>query len=602
MRQISAWELNQYLRKATRLPLLLDVREPWEFQHCHIEGAQLMPMGDVRSVAHELDSGRETVVICHHGIRSFSVARFLENELGFTNIVNLTGGVAAWARDVEGHANLLTLCHGVHKPEGFYMKYPCPASYLALIIPLLAGIPAAGAEPLPGTADAAALAAPRTGAADTLTDIYELALHNDHTLAAARATYSAGLEDKNLGLAQILPRVNASGGYSITDTESRGSFPAGGVLFPNSTDTTIDNITWAISLDQPVFDLAAWFRFQRGTELSKQAEAIFAVAQQDLIVRSAEAYFQVLRNEANLHASRAQETALRAQLDQAKQRFEVGLSAITDMHDAQAAYDLAIAERLTDEGNLGSSLEQLSVLTGQQHRNLWRLRDEYPVSDPQPAEADAWARFAVDNNYDIKAAALNRNVAHEAARAARAEHLPKLNLSLNYQNSRNSLDQDNLVTGITRKFPSDQKSGSVGLNLNMPLFAGGAISANSRQSFQQFSAASEDYAGTVRAVTQQARALYITVISDTARARARAQAIVSTRSALEASEIGYEVGTRDIVDVLAAQRTFFSAVRDYANSRIDHVLDTLRLKRQAGTLSPADIYDLNRWLDIPAAE
>lgn len=101
MRQISAWELNQYLRKATRSPLLLDVREPWEFQHCHIEGAQLMPMGDVRSVAHELDSGRETVVICHHGIRSFSVARFLENELGFTNIVNLTGGVAAWARDVD---------------------------------------------------------------------------------------------------------------------------------------------------------------------------------------------------------------------------------------------------------------------------------------------------------------------------------------------------------------------------------------------------------------------------------------------------------------------------------------------------------------------
>jgi len=438
---------------------------------------------------------------------------------------------------------------------------------------------------------------------NTLGGVYELALRNDRTLAAAAATFRAGQEERVIGRAGLLPSITAGGTYSDSLTESRGLFPAGEQLFPNFTDTTRDVLSWNIRLEQPLFDLPAWFSFQRGRELTDQARANFTVAQQDLMVRTAEAYFAVQRAMANLQASLAEESAFQGQLEQVEQRFDVGLVAITDVFEARAAFDIATADRLGFEGDVEIALENLSVITGRSHSRLWRLQDDFPVVDPTPALMDAWVDFALRNNADIQVARQARKVAEQDSRAATSEHLPRLNLAFSYQDSnvdvtREQLDDRGQVTDRV-DFPADSTDRQVALNLTVPIFTGGATSANRRRAAARFDAEAQLFDNTVRQVTQNTRALHISVRRNVARTRARAQAIVSSRSALEAAETGYEVGTRNIVDVLDAQRTLFSAIRDEANSTIDFVLDVVNLKRQAGLLTPADILELNQWLEQP---
>ncbi|MDZ7668522.1 MAG: TolC family outer membrane protein [Gammaproteobacteria bacterium] len=434
----------------------------------------------------------------------------------------------------------------------------------------------------------------------TLAGVYELAVDNDLTIAQARAELRAGKEERKLALSGLLPQVQGTFDYSDSDTESRGSFPAGNQLFPNASNTEAETDTWAASLRQPLFDLPAWFRFKQGVELSNQAQATFTVAQQELIVRAVAAYFEVLRASTNLKASRAQESALQGQLEQVKQRFEVGMVAITDVHEAQAGYDLAVAQRIADEGQVGIARELLTVVTGRSHGDLWVLDDEFPVVDPEPASSADWVRFARENNFDIKVAQYARDAAQRGARAAASEHLPTVDLSLSYSDASTDVVREDLVGGTTSRFPNEEERGVVALNLTVPIFTGGFTSASRRQAGARYDSRIASYQGTLRTVTQETRASHIKVLSDVARTRARAQAVTSTRSALEAAEVGYEVGTRNVVDVLRAQQEFFSAVRDYENSIIDYVVDLVRLKRLAGTLTPEDVYELNQWLEQPA--
>lgn len=454
-----------------------------------------------------------------------------------------------------------------------------------------------------GTAPGAAAAAQDDGFAETaLAGIYELAVENDLTIAQARAQLRVGAEERRLARAGLLPQVRGGYTYSESETKARGAFSVGEQQFPNDTDTDRDTGSWNVSLSQALFDMPAWFRFQQGVQLSRQAEATFSLAQQDLVLRSINAYFEVLRASANLKASRAQESALEAQLDQVRQRFEVGMVAITDVHEAKARYDLAVAQRVTDEGQLGISREQLSVLTGRSHGELWVLDDEFPVVEPEPAAGDAWVDFARSNNFDIVVARFARDAAQRASRAAASEHLPKVDLSLSWVDDNTDVVQTVVggpQAGARSSFPNDQERTVVALNFTVPVFTGGFTSASRRQAAAVYDTRIAGYEGTVRSVTQETRALHIRVMADVARSRARAQAVTSTRSALEAAEVGYNVGTRNVVDVLDAQREYFSAIRDYENSIIDYVQDLARLKRLAGTLSPEDVYELNRWLHTP---
>lgn len=436
---------------------------------------------------------------------------------------------------------------------------------------------------------------------NTLAGVYELALRNDPVLQAAEATYRAGRENKWIGLSGLLPQINGTYALNDVEQESRGGFAVGGTVVRNDTDSTVDSDEWSLRLEQPLFDMSAWFDFKRGSKLSDQAQATFSQAQQDLIVRVVNAYADILRAAANLSASRVLEQALAAQLEQVQQRFEVGLVAITDVLDAEAAHDTAIATRVADAAALDVALEILSVITGQQHAAVWGLTDAFPVVDPTPDALDDWIDFALANNVDLVVSRIGRDATLAAARSAASDHLPRLSLNLSRTSGNSDIDQFDLSNGTTTPFTRDQETDVIGLNVTMPIFTGGRLSAQRRQAYAQYDTSARNYETTRRRVTQATRALYINVKRDVAQTRARARSIASTRSALEAAQVGYEVGTRNVVDVLIAQRQVFSAMRDHDNSIVDFIQDVVALKRQAGILTPADIIELDRFLAPPPA-
>ena len=435
--------------------------------------------------------------------------------------------------------------------------------------------------------------------ADTLADIYELALKNDAQLKAAEASYLANIEIEEQAFSALLPQISASGSYQDDDFDSAG-FNQNALAVIES-NYQADTTSYGISLQQNILDLSAWFRFKSGKERTKQAQAQFSFDQQDVIVRVAEAYFDVLRQIDNLEASKAEERATKRQLEQTQQRFDVGLIAITDVHEARAVFDTTVVRRLTDEGNLGTSLESLTVLTGQAHQNLWLLNKDFPVVDPDPMSRDEWVQFALKNNYALKAALYAAESARQNATAKRMGHAPTITGSLSYN------DQDRngevSITGTSLIIPQDQESDgtSMMLRLQVPLYSGGRVSSIRRQAYQQYNVALQNKIETQRVVIRNARSSHLTVSNDVQRVNARQQSIVSTSSALDATEAGYEVGTRNIVDVLQAQRSLYSSIRDYANSRYDYVLNMLRLKRAAGILTPQDTYDISKWLVEPGA-
>ncbi|MGK0498727.1 MAG: outer membrane protein [Oceanicoccus sp.] len=442
--------------------------------------------------------------------------------------------------------------------------------------------------------------------ADSLADIYELSLQNDAKLKGAEATYRANLETEKQAFASLLPEITGTASYTKTESESES-------LSNNTTSTTQSSTMadidreqqgYSITLRQAIFDLPTWFTFKRGKQITQQAEAQFAFDQQDMIVRVAEAYFDVLRALDNLEAAKAEERATKRQLEQTQQRFDVGLIAITDVHEARAVYDSTVVQRLTDEGNLGTSYESLTVLTGQSHANLMLLNKDFPVADPDPIARDEWVTFSLQNNYALKAAVFGMEASRQNASSKKWEHAPKVTGSFTYNDFED--DGDNELTidaSPTSNLPIDSafESEVLTISLEVPIFTGGRISSQRRQAYQQYNSALQNKIDTQRIVIRNARASHITVTTDVQRVKARSQAIVSTSSALEATEAGYEVGTRNIVDVLQAQRSLYASIRDLANSRYDYVLNMLKLKRAAGILTPKDIYDLNAWMVSPDA-
>jgi len=439
--------------------------------------------------------------------------------------------------------------------------------------------------------------------ADTLLDVYELAVKNDPVIKAAEATYRAGREFEVQGRSQLLPQVGAQAEYGETDVtqKSTRTIPIGGETYTSASDYDVqdEEENYYLTLSQKLFDVPAWFSFKQGKELTKQAEVQFAADQQDLIVRTVEAYVLVLRAIDNLKSSRAAEAAFQRQLEQTQQRFEVGLIAITDVHEARAAYDLAVVNRLTDEGNLGVAYEALSVLTGQPHSNLWLLGEEFPVIDPQPGTAEEWVKLAMEGNLGLKVANYAAEAALQSSQASRAQHLPKITGQVNLLDT--STDGDNLDNIGRATYPTsvDTEGNSFMITMSMPLYAGGGISSQRRQSYENYIAARETHTSVMRDTIQFTRSLHLGVVTDVQRVKARKQAIVSAQSALDATTAGYEVGTRNVVDVLNAQQVLYTAIRDYANSRYDYVVHLLRLRKQAGMLSPEDVHALNRWLVEP---
>jgi len=439
--------------------------------------------------------------------------------------------------------------------------------------------------------------------AESLRDIYELALENDAQLKAEEAQYLAGLESEKLSLSRLLPQINANYDYTDTDQDVEGEgfdFTGDVTVIETFTNTDVSRDGYQVSLNQALFDLPAWFGFQSGKELTKQAEATFAANQQNLVVRVVEAYLLVLRAQDNLSASSAQERAFERQLEQTQQRFEVGLIAITDVYEAQAARDLAQVDRIVDENNVSVALERLTILTGRSHSNLDVLQEDFEIKMPDPLDRAAWVDFAMENNFTLAAARYAEEASRQNAKANKSAHAPTIRGSYAYSDYSTEGDLTRKPeTQFDNSPDNDTDINTWQIRLDLPLYSGGAISSNRRRAAQEFNASRENRINLTRNVVTNTRSLHMTVISDVSRVAARKQSIVSSRSALDATQAGYEVGTRNVVDVLNAQNTLFSAERDYANTRYDYILDIMRLKEQAGLLSPEDINSLDSYLETP---
>ena len=409
--------------------------------------------------------------------------------------------------------------------------------------------------------------------AETLADIYQSAVVNDPIAGAASATYKANKETLNQGRAVLLPQLTAS---------SRKVEP--------SSDDNIEPVktTYAASLSQSLFNVPAWFQFQSAKKMDQVAEAQFATQQQSLIIRVSESYFNVLRAYDNKQTRKAEELAIQRQLEQVTERFEVGLLPITDVHEIQAIFDDASVNSLEANGALDIAFDQLQVLSGKNHSQLAGLKNDFVAKAPNPIASESWVAFVLANNFELKASLLAQQAAIQTAKAAKAQHLPKITISADYSK------RDVEATTAAEALVTEQTA--INLNLTMPIFSGGLISSQARQSSYQAQAAEQNYIAAKRNTMQAARSNHQLAITNAARVKARKQAITSAESALKATQAGYDVGTRNIVDVLVAQRTLFQAKRNFSNARYDYILSMMRLKQVAGQLSPEDVYKLNNWL------
>lgn len=438
---------------------------------------------------------------------------------------------------------------------------------------------------------------------DTLLDIYQKALENDPQLKADRSALEAGLENRVIGRANLLPQISGSASYSEDESESTRDevFVLGDEVVPSFSERESkgDTTTWSISLRQPLFDMAAWYNYKQGGVNSEAAIVQFKADQQAFIIRVATAYFDVLRAIDTLETTLAEQAALESQLEQTRQRYEVGLTAITDVHEVQAQYDVAAANTVSARGNLGIFYEALEVLTGQQHDSIAPVSEDFPVSNPVPADRATWVDFALRNNYSLQTARLNAELSELTAKTRRSAHLPTLSAALSHRETDSF--SDGLVTSVTPNRDTSTNTESIGtsvsLDLNIPIYTGGRTSAQRRQAYHQAMRAEDLSNLTQRRTIQLARSSHLAVETGVVRVDALRQAIVSSQSALEATQAGYEVGTRTLVDVLLAQRTLYQAQRSYYDALYNYILNTLDLKEAAGTLSPEDIVELNHWLN-----
>ncbi|MBT8139244.1 MAG: TolC family outer membrane protein [Gammaproteobacteria bacterium] len=415
----------------------------------------------------------------------------------------------------------------------------------------------------------------QVASATTLQDIYDLAVNNDPEIQAAYAEYRAGDTLRGQARGVLLPQLNAS--YTFTDTNK------------TLLESEEEKEEYGVTLSQSILNLPAVYSYAQSKAVAKQSQLTFHVAEQDLIVRVAEAYFNVLRGRDNLASARAEEKAIAQQLEQTQQRYEVGLIAITDVHEAQAAYDLAIANRLTEEVNLGISREALAAITGQAHHNLQELAMEFPISAPEPNNEESWVEFATANNLSIQLAEQVLEAANQNARIANSEAAPTVQASARYI-------KDEPFQFASSSGVSKAEGMIMQLSVDLPIFSGGSRHAERKQAGFERVAEQSNLVATKRRVLQETRSNFLTTVADTARVQARKRAITSAQSALDATEAGYEAGTRNIVDLLNAQRDLYRAQRDYANTRYDYVVNSLKLKRAAGTINAKDLETINGWL------
>ncbi|GAB0111441.1 outer membrane channel protein TolC [Pseudoalteromonas distincta] len=426
--------------------------------------------------------------------------------------------------------------------------------------------------------------------AEDLLQVFEIATANDPTVLKAKAQADAQSYESDRAMSALLPQIGLTMSYTKGDSTSYQS--VGDLSNQVKVESDTDQFSRGVSLSQTLFDLGAWNTLDIADKQALQANGQYDAAKQNLIVRVAEGYFNVLSAIDNLEFVEAEKRAIERQLEQTKQRYAVGLTAITDVHEAQAQFDNSVAQEIIASNAVETAREQLREITGKYHEKLDFLNtDTFSTTKPTKRSSD-FVKVAEDKNINLQVSKITVDIAKDQIELAKAGHYPKLTLSASYGDSLT----DNEINGASFDTQPRSDSSSVGLNFSVPLYSGGATVAATKQARAFYVAASQDYETNYRAVTRTVITSYNQVVSDIATYKALEQAVVSAQSALKATEAGFEVGTRTIVDVLVSTQNLYNAKRNLADVRYRYVLSTLRLKQAAGTLTSEDLVAINQGL------
>jgi outer membrane protein len=445
-------------------------------------------------------------------------------------------------------------------------------------------------------------------AADLLA-VYQRALQNDPQLREAEANRLASLEAKPQALSALLPQLAGNAAVSrehdsgtSTITQPLSSPPGPVILQTYPFDGRIITTThkYGIDLKQNLFRWENWVALQRADAQVAQAEADYQAAQQDLMTRVAQRYFDVLAAQDDLEAQQVALTSIQRQLDQAESRFQIGLIAITDVEEARAAHDSGAAAVIAAKRSLASTQELLREITGDAFDWLARPIEPFELANPDPINEDRWVDMALQQNLALVSSRLAADIARENISSARGGHYPSLDLvGSRYKLTTNGVDTftDGTPAGGTTL---DQNQRTIGLQLTFPIYAGGMVSSQVRQAVYLHRAAKERVERVARQTEHDARDSYLGVLSEISRVKALRRAVESNATSLRATESGYEAGTRTAVDVLQSRQLWVQAQTDYSRSRYDYMLNVLKLQQAAGTLSQQSLERINILLkDVP---
>lgn len=452
--------------------------------------------------------------------------------------------------------------------------------------------------------------------ADNLLDVYNLAKDGDPTFLASEAGTRATSERVNQSMATLLPQLSAGAEYRVSSSQSTSTStglatldadplnptPTGG---PSSSDTDSTSSGYSISLTQEIYNHSSWLSLRQSEKRALQSKVNHEGSKQDLIIRVAEAYFNVLAAQDSVAFSQAETEAVSKELAQTKQRFDVGLIAMTDVHEAQSRHDRAVANQIAAKNGLDNMHEALQQISGQYHYDLLGLKSELVLRNPQPENIKQWAKEAENNNINIKASKIGLDIAKQSISISQSGHYPTLGLSANYSGGSSDTDQSGTIFGTSGNIIGNRTSNTDGdggpdtnvtLSFKIPLYSGGRTNSQVKESQSLYLQAAHNLEAEHRRAVSTTRSSYLGVVAAVSSVNALKQAVVSSQSALEATQAGFEVGTRTIVDVLLQTQQLFEAKRQHARARYDYVLNTLKLKQATGLLTQKDLETVNQML------
>jgi len=420
--------------------------------------------------------------------------------------------------------------------------------------------------------------------ADTLQQVYETAKFKDPTILKSKAQYDAFAEKISESRASLLPQiafaVDLNRNESNIDTDI-------------SSSATYTNYGADLTLSQSLYNGSYWQQTDISEKQATQYAAIYGYAQQNLLFRTASAYFDVLRADETVKSVTANKRAVERQLEQTKQRFDVGLIAITDVHEAQAAFDRTVVDLINAENTLANSYYLLRELTGEDVKQVAYLDTKKFAPQKLQGDVKFWRNSALEHNLNLHSMRIAKELAKSNIELAQTGHGPTLDFTANVGYNNNDFDD---VSSSSDSSSYDSTAVTLGLDLSVPIYSGGATSSKVKQAQYSYVMASQDLEQSFRSIDAQINNGYNNVQASLSSIKAYQQAVVSSRSALDAAEASFEVGTRTVVDVLDSTRNLYDSENQLANARYDYIINMLQLKLSAGTLSEQDIVDISSGL------